>query len=93
MINKKIPKMAFVHPYGKNIKNVKYFIHKIVDELLKRISNAEKLPPLPKMIKNIDKLNLNDLPITETQILKQIRFIIDNSMNAFEFIVIKMDLA
>jgi len=30
--------MAFVHPYGKNIKNVKYFIHKIVDELLKRIS-------------------------------------------------------
>ena len=82
MIDKKIQKMAFVHPYGKNIKNVKYFIHKIVDELLKRISNAEKLPPLPKKIKNIDKLNLNDLPITETQILKQIRFIIDNSMNA-----------
>ena len=82
MIDKKIHKMAFVDPYGKNIKNVKNFIYKIVDELLKRISNAEKLPPLPKKVKNIDKLNLNDLPITETQILKQIRFIIDNSMNA-----------
>ena len=37
MIDKKIHKMAFVDPYGKNIKNVKNFIYKIVDELLKRI--------------------------------------------------------
>ena len=34
--------------------------------LLNRISNAEKFPPLPKNIKNIDKFNLNDLPISES---------------------------
>ena len=82
MIKKNIQKMAFVDPSGKNIKYVKVFIHKIVDNLLDRISNAEKFSPLPKNIKNIDKFNLNDLPISESQILKQIKIIIDNSMNA-----------
>ena len=35
MIKKNIQKMAFVNPYGKNIKEIKYFIYKIVDELTK----------------------------------------------------------
>ena len=82
MIRKNIYKMAFVDPNGSNVKNVKDFIHKIIDELLDRVSNAEKFPPLPKKIKNFDKFNLNDLPITESQILKQIKIIIKNSMNA-----------
>jgi len=72
MIKKSIQKMAFVNPYGKNVKEVKRFIYKIVDELLKRVSNAEKFPPLPKNIKNFDEFNLNDLPISESKILKQI---------------------
>ena len=82
MIKKSIQKMAFVNPYGKNVKEVKRFIYKIVDELLKRVSNAEKFPPLPKNIKNFDEFNLNDLPISESKILKQIKIIINNSMNA-----------
>ena len=82
MIKKSIQKMAFVNPYGKNVKEVKRFIYKIVDELLNRVSNAEKFPPLPKNIKNFDEFNLNDLPISESKILKQIKIIINNSMNA-----------
>ena len=82
MIKKSIQKMAFVDPYGKNVKHVKKFIYKIIDELLNKVSNAEKFPPLPKKIKNFDKFNLNDLPISESQILKQIKIIITNSMNA-----------
>ena len=74
--------MAFVDPYGKNVKHIKDFIYKVVDQLLKRSSNAEKFPPLPKKIKNFDEINLNDLPVTESQILKQIKIILDNSMNA-----------
>ena len=81
MIKKEILKMAFVDPYGKNLKDVKDYIYKIIDELLNKVSNAEKFPPLPKKIKNIDQFNLNDLPISESQILKQIKIIIDNSMN------------
>ena len=50
MIKKSIQKMAFVNPYGKNVKEVKRFIYKVVDELLNRVSNAEKFPPLPKNI-------------------------------------------
>ena len=82
MIKKNIQRMAFIDPYGKNVKHVKDFIYKIIDELLNRVSNAEKFPPLPKKIKNLDQFNLNDLPITESQILKQIKIILDNSMNA-----------
>ena len=82
MIKKNIQKMSFINPYGKNVKEIKDFIYKIVDELLNRVSNAEKFPPLPKEIKNFDKFNLNDLPISESKILKQIKIIIDNSMNA-----------
>jgi len=82
MIKKNIQKMAFIDPHGKNVKQVKDFIHKIIDELLNRVSNAEKFPPLPKKIKNFDKFNFNDLPISESQILKQVRIIINNSMNA-----------
>jgi len=82
MKKKNIQKMAFIDPYGKNVKEIKNFIHKVVDELLNRVSNAEKFPPLPKKMKNFGKFNLNDLPISESKILKQIRFIIDNSMNA-----------
>ena len=82
MRKKSIPKMAFVDPYGKNVKHVKKFIYKIIDELLNKVSNAEKFPPLPKKIENFDKFNLNDLPISESQILKQIKIIITNSMNA-----------
>ena len=82
MIKRKIKKMAFIDPYGRNVKHVKDFIHKIIDQLLNKVSNAEKFPPLPKNIKNFDKFNLNDLPVTESQILKQIKIIIDNSMNA-----------
>ena len=48
----------------------------------KNVSNAEKFPPLPKNIKNFDEFNLNDLPISESKILKQIKIIINNSMNA-----------
>ena len=82
MKKKKIQKMAFVNPYGKNVKDVKDFIYKIIDEVLNKITNAEKFPPLPKKIRNFDEFNLNDLPITESQILKQIKIIINNSMNA-----------
>ena len=82
MRKKSIQKMAFVDPYGKNVKHVKKFIYKIIDELLNKVSNAEKFPPLPKKKNNFDKFNLNDLPISESQILKQIKFIIANSMNA-----------
>ena len=82
MIKKNIQKMSFINPYGKNVKEIKDFIYKIVDELLNRVSNAEKFPPLPKEIKNFDKFNLNDLPISESKILKQIKIIINNSMNA-----------
>ena len=82
MTKKDILKMAFVDPYGKNLKDVKDYIYKIIDELLNKVSNAEKFPPLPKKIKNFDQFNLNDLPITESQILKQIKIIINNSMNA-----------
>ena len=53
MIKKNIQKMSFINPYGKNVKEIKDFIYKIVDELLNRVSNAEKFPPLPKEIKNI----------------------------------------
>ena len=82
MTKKDILKMAFVDPYGKNLKDVKDYIYKIIDELLNKVSNAEKFPPLPKKIKNFDQFNLNDLPITESQIFKQIKIIINNSMNA-----------
>ena len=56
MRKKSIQKMAFVDPYGKNVKHVKKFIYKIIDELLKKVSNAEKFPPLPK--KKIILINL-----------------------------------
>ena len=54
MRKKSIQKMAFVDPYGKNVKHVKDFIYKIIDELLKKVSNAEKFPPLPKKKKIFD---------------------------------------
>ena len=82
MKKKNIRKMAFIDPEGKNVKNIKDFIYKVIDELLNKVTNAEQFSPLPKKIQNLDKFNLNDLPISESQILKQIKVIIKSSMNA-----------
>ncbi|PPR37910.1 MAG: L-2,4-diaminobutyrate decarboxylase [Alphaproteobacteria bacterium MarineAlpha6_Bin4] len=82
MLKNKIQNMSFIDPNGSNIKEVKAFILKVINILLKKISNAEKHPPLPKKLQNIDKFNLNDLPIAESKILDHIKAIIKNSMNA-----------
>ena len=83
MVKKRIQKLAFIDPNGRNVKNIKKIILKIVDNLLLRVSNAEKFPPLPKKEIKLDNFNLNDLPISDSQILKKIKFVIRNSMNAY----------
>ena len=76
MAKKNIQKLAFIDPNGKNLKEVKNFIYKVINELLHRSSKAEKYPPLPKNSNFFDKFNLNDLPITESQIFKQIKLLL-----------------
>ena len=81
-MTKKIKKLSFIDPSGANLKEVKIFIDKVINELLNKASNAEKFPPLPKKNINLDKFNFNDLPISESEIFKKIKMIINNSMNA-----------
>ena len=83
MLNKKkIQKLAFIDPDGKNKNNIRKIIFKVIDILLNKVSNAEKFSPLPINFKKMEDFNLNDLPISERQILKKIKFVINHSMNA-----------
>lgn len=79
---KKIQKMAFIDPNGTNAKYVKKIISKVVDNLINKVSNAESYPPLLKKKKYLDNFNFNDLPISERELLKKTKLIINQSMNA-----------
>ena len=63
--NKEIQRLAFVDPKGRNLKEIKKIINKTIDLIFKKISNAEKFPPLIKNKKVFKNFNLNDLPISE----------------------------
>ena len=78
---KEIQKLAFVDPTGKNLEQIKKIIYKTIELVFKKISNAESYPPIidKKVFKNF---NLNDLPISEKEIFKKIKKIINYSMNS-----------
>ena len=80
--NKEIQRLAFVDPKGRNQKEIKKIINKTIDLIFKKISNAEKFPPLIKNKKVFKNFNLNDLPISEKEIFKKIKKIINYSMNS-----------
>ena len=79
---KKIQKMAFIDPSGSNKNHINKIISKVVDILLNKVSNAENYSPLLKKKKYFDNFNFNDLPISERELLKKIKLIINQSMNA-----------
>ena len=78
---KEIQKLAFVDPTGKNLEQIKKIIYKTIELVFKKISNAESYPSIidKKVFKNF---NLNDLPISEKEIFKKIKKIINYSMNS-----------
>ena len=80
--NKNIHKLAFVDPNGKNLPEIKKILNKSIDLILNKISNAEKFPSLVKSKKVFQKFNLNDLPISEQEIFKKIKKVINLSMNS-----------
>ncbi len=79
---KKIQKMAFIDPSGSNKNHINKIISKVVDILLNKVSNAENYSPLLKKKKYFDNFNFNDLPISERELLKKIKLVINQSMNA-----------
>jgi len=70
---KEIQELAFVDPTGKNLEKIKKIIYKTIELVFKKISNAESYPSIidKKVFKNF---NLNDLPISEKEIFKKIKY-------------------
>ena len=82
-MDKRKKNLNFIDPQGNNLLEIKKIINKVIDLILKKLTNAEKFSPLPETKEKIfNKFNFNDLPITEKEILKKIKKVIDFSMNS-----------
>jgi len=82
-MNKNKKNLNFIDPKGNNLLEIKKIFNKVIDLVLNKLANAEKFSPLPELKKDsLQKFNFNDLPITEKEILKKLKKVIDFSMNA-----------
>ena len=62
-MDKRKKNLNFIDPQGNNLLEIKKIINKVIDLILKKLTNAEKFSPLPETKKKIfNTFNFNDLP-------------------------------
>jgi glutamate/tyrosine decarboxylase-like PLP-dependent enzyme len=82
MNQSQLPLSAFVDPFGRNKAAVEQLAQQVLGLVLAHLQNALDRSPLPQTMQLLDAVGIPDVPVSESELLAQLRIVLASSMNA-----------